>query len=55
MRFYFQVKCAQYWPDEGDDMYGEMRVALLSTVVHSDYTIREMTITKVGSFAESFL
>ena len=50
MRFDFQVKCAQYWPDEGDDMYGEMRVALVSTVVHDDYTIREMTITKVEQF-----
>jgi len=37
----------QYWPDDGKRMFQDIEVTLLKEDVFSDYTIRDLSITKV--------
>ncbi|XP_071851386.1 uncharacterized protein [Apostichopus japonicus] len=41
-------KCAQYWPDEGSQKFGQFTVHLDSTAECSDYLIRKFRVTKEG-------
>jgi netrin-G3 ligand len=45
-----QVRCHQYWPDEGIGIkfYGLMKLHILETLVLPEYTIRKFSVTKAG-------
>lgn len=40
-----QGKCAQYWPDDGSAMYGDIRAELLSTKETEDYSERDFKLS----------
>ncbi|CAL1548038.1 unnamed protein product, partial [Lymnaea stagnalis] len=40
-------KCDQYWPEDGEMHFGEIRVRLINTQVFADYTIRKLELLKV--------
>jgi len=42
------MKCAQYWPGSGKQVYGELSVVFLGENRLVDYTIRKFTIQQVG-------
>ena len=46
---YFQRKCEQYWPDEGEKLYGSVLVKILDTEMTSDFIIRTFEISKVSA------
>ena len=37
------VKCEQYWPNEGTELYGDIEVALVEWVEFANYTITTST------------
>ena len=39
-----QRKCDQYWPSEGESVYGLMSVKLLSESVTAHYTLRKLML-----------
>ncbi|CAG0901062.1 unnamed protein product [Darwinula stevensoni] len=41
-----QKKCDQYWPSEGSQVYGGIRVKSTKEVVRASYTIRHFTISR---------
>ncbi|GFR62944.1 receptor-type tyrosine-protein phosphatase kappa [Elysia marginata] len=41
-----KVKCTQYWPVDDDQMYGEIRMSLLTTQVFAEYTVRQFRLYK---------
>ena len=45
-----QTKCAQYWPEEGTEIYGDIEVALIDWVDLAHYSIMTLQICKVGTF-----
>ena len=45
----FQRKCEQYWPDEGEKLYGSVLVKILDTEMTSDFIIRTFEISKVSA------
>ena len=45
--YFFQRKCDQYWPTEGDNVYGLMNVKLLSESVTAHYTLRKFMLKYV--------
>ncbi|KAH3833879.1 hypothetical protein DPMN_107195 [Dreissena polymorpha] len=42
-----KVKCCQYWPDDGQKMYGAVTVEVKDTDTFSDYTIRTFVVSAV--------
>jgi len=44
-----QIKCDQYWPNRGSEMYGVMHVSLLDIVELATYTIRTFQISRVNN------
>ncbi|XP_019857589.1 PREDICTED: receptor-type tyrosine-protein phosphatase epsilon-like [Amphimedon queenslandica] len=44
-----KIKCHQYWPESGSTSYGPFRIELTKDQALSDYTIREMHLTLLGS------
>ena len=42
-----QMKCIQYWPDEGSLAFGKVVVSLKETEPFSDFVIRTFVVTKV--------
>lgn len=40
-----QAKCALYWPKEGTEAYGDLRVEKSDEVDKEDYTEREFTLS----------
>ena len=45
-----QKKCARYWPDEGSQTYGGIKVTLDKKEPYSDFIIRTFAISKVQGF-----
>uniref|UniRef100_A0A1X7TUJ2 protein-tyrosine-phosphatase n=1 Tax=Amphimedon queenslandica TaxID=400682 RepID=A0A1X7TUJ2_AMPQE len=43
------IKCHQYWPEHGSTSYGPFRIELTKEQVLTDYTIRKMQLTLLGS------
>ncbi|XP_059173395.1 receptor-type tyrosine-protein phosphatase alpha-like [Physella acuta] len=41
-----KVKCLKYWPDEGKEKFGDIKVKLAATHVFADYTIRKLELSK---------
>ncbi|XP_059173397.1 receptor-type tyrosine-protein phosphatase alpha-like [Physella acuta] len=39
-------KCLKYWPDEGKEKFGDIKVKLAATHVFADYTIRKLELMK---------
>ncbi|KAH9494734.1 hypothetical protein Btru_017742 [Bulinus truncatus] len=39
-------KCEQYWPSEGSQIFGEIKVSLTKTTTFADYTIRNLKLVK---------
>lgn len=46
-----KVKCTKYWPDDDDQMFGEIRMSLLTTYVYAEYTVRLLRLYKTGESA----
>ncbi|XP_071118698.1 uncharacterized protein [Haliotis cracherodii] len=46
-------KCHQYWPDEGEEMFGKVSVSVRDTIQHADYTVRKFSLRKEGCKARS--
>ena len=44
----FQMRCAQYWPDEGEETYGSVSVTLKEAESFADFDIRTFTIMVVS-------
>lgn len=44
-----RLKCHQYWPSEGAESYGEIKVTLVQTVELSEFTIRTMTLNHANN------
>jgi len=44
-----QIKCDQYWPNRGSEVYGVMHVTLLDVIELATYTIRTFQLTRVCS------
>ncbi|KAL3880675.1 hypothetical protein ACJMK2_032897 [Sinanodonta woodiana] len=40
-----KVKCKQYWPEDGEDVYGSVKVKLVRVETGSDYVKRKLEIT----------
>jgi len=48
----FQIKCDQYWPNRGSEVYGVMQVTLLDVIELATYTIRTFQLARVGYLPE---
>ena len=46
----FQVKCEQYWPNEGTELYGDIEVAVTDWVEFANYSITTLEVCKVSCF-----
>ncbi|XP_022799392.1 receptor-type tyrosine-protein phosphatase S-like, partial [Stylophora pistillata] len=44
-----RLKCHQYWPSEGTESYGDIKVTLVQTVELSEFTIRTMTLNHANN------
>jgi len=44
-----QIKCDQYWPNRGSEVYGVMHVTLLDVIELATYTIRTFQLDRVSS------
>lgn len=42
-----QIKCDQYWPTRGTELYGVMHITLVDVVELATYTIRTFLVTRV--------
>ncbi|GFO31695.1 receptor-type tyrosine-protein phosphatase kappa, partial [Plakobranchus ocellatus] len=40
-------KCTMYWPEDGDQTFGEINMQLLTTRVFAEYTVRHLRLCKV--------
>ena len=49
VRFLLQVKCVKYWPDADSQPYADFTVTVRKEDIWPDYTIREITLAKVGT------
>ena len=47
-RFCSQIKCAQYWPSEGTEQYGDIEVTATDWIEFANYTITTFQICKVN-------
>ena len=45
-----QMRCAQYWPDEGEEQYGSISVSLKDVESFADFHIRTFIIAVVCSY-----
>ncbi|XP_071455284.1 tyrosine-protein phosphatase 69D [Hetaerina americana] len=43
---YSKTKCAKYWPDEGDKVFGDISITHVQEKRYSDYIIRELKMTR---------
>jgi len=43
-----QIKCDQYWPNRGSEVYGVMHVTLLDVIELATYTIRTFQLARVS-------
>ncbi|KAH9490843.1 hypothetical protein Btru_033534 [Bulinus truncatus] len=41
-----KMKCEKYWPDEGKNNFGDIKMRLVTTFTYSDYTIRKLELVK---------
>ena len=48
-RFCFQIKCEQYWPNEGAELYGDIEVTVTDWIEFANYTITTLQICKVNN------
>jgi len=48
------MKCDQYWPSRGSQMYGVMHVTLLDVVELATYTIRTFLVARASFHAEFY-
>ncbi|ESO00970.1 hypothetical protein HELRODRAFT_192507 [Helobdella robusta] len=44
-----RIKCNQYWPMRGSEMFGDIEVVLMESVELAHYTIRTLHITKTSN------
>ena len=42
-----QVKCLQYWPDDGSQQYADIQVELVSVEEYTDFKIRKFKASQV--------
>lgn len=49
-----RIKCQQYWPSAGSEVYGRIEVTLLSAVELSHYTVRSFQV-KMANLPEERL
>ena len=47
-RFCSQIKCAQYWPSEGTEQYGDIEVTATDWIEFANYTITTFQVCKVN-------
>ena len=43
----FQVKCDQYWPNRGQETYGQVQVTLLDITELATYTVRTFALVNL--------
>lgn len=43
--FWFQEKCAQYWPGDGVVVYGDISIELKREEESESYTVRDLLVT----------
>ena len=46
--FCYQIKCAQYWPSEGTEQYGDIEVTVTEWIEFANYTITTFQVCKVN-------
>ena len=51
---YFQIKCDQYWPNRGSEVYGTMLVTLVDVIELASYTIRTFQLSQVTTITTAF-
>ena len=44
---YFQMKCLQYWPDEGTRQFGMIAVRMKDQEIFSEFALRTFEIKQV--------
>lgn len=44
-----QIKCEQYWPSEGAELYGDIEVTVTDWIEFANYTITTLQICKVNT------
>ena len=47
-----QVKCSQYWPNNGSAVYGDISVTLDGSVQYADYVVRTLRVQLVCCLSE---
>lgn len=45
---FLQIKCHQYWPDNGQATYGDLRVTLSNQEKTATYCIRKFSLQRVA-------
>lgn len=45
--FVLQIKCEQYWPTDGAELYGDIEVTVTDWIEFANYTITTLQICKV--------
>lgn len=43
-----QVKCEQYWPDEGEKFFGDIKVMVILVEKWAAFELRTLSISKVS-------
>ena len=46
--FSLQIKCEQYWPTDGAELYGDIEVTVTDWIEFANYTITTLQICKVS-------
>jgi len=44
---FLQQKCLQYWPEQGEQMFGHTHVSLVKTEDYTDHVVRHLQIKQV--------
>lgn len=47
--FVLQIKCEQYWPTDGAELYGDIEVTVTDWIEFANYTITTLQICKVSN------
>ena len=52
IKFFYQVKCEKYWPDD-TGLYSDIKVTVKETKTFADYITRKFVVQKVHLYSEN--
>ena len=50
-----QIKCSQYWPNNGSAVYGNITVTIDGSVQYADYVVRTLRVQLVCCVSDIYV